>query len=185
MKQAFHTALAVLAGMGSAATASASPVPLDNWTQEAKLVLARAWVGEADWNAADHIAIGWVLAKRWKMYNRTREEPKRVRFTRFVGMYCSPLKGHSVRQRRIQALPWGDPVLRRVGPYRHQRNVKRWQIVRERVEQWGKGAFSDPCPNALHWGGTMDKPYRNWKPVQCGPTRNTFYRIQRIRTSRS
>lgn len=185
MKQALRTAVAVLAGIGSAASASASPIPASYWTDEAKLTLARAWVGEADWNAPDHVAIGWVLSKRWKIYNRTRPEAKRIRFEGFVGMYCSPLKGRNLRQRRIQALPWGDPIKRQLGPYRLRRNVRRWRVVRERVERWGRGELKDPCPKALHWGGTMDKPYQNWKPVRCGSTRNTFYRVQKFKAARS
>lgn len=184
-RRAMRAVAIILAGMGGAATASANPIPFPYWTEAAKVTLARAWVGEADWNRSDHIAIGWVLSKRWKIYNRVRDEQNRIRFEEFVRMYSAPLKGQRLRQRRIQALPWGDPVGRRMGPYRTPRNVRRWKTVRERVERWGAGRYTDPCPNALHWGGTMDKPYRNWQPVNCGTTDNIFYRIQRVRKSRS
>lgn len=148
------------------------PIPKSSWSAEAKLTLARAWVGEADWNFSDHVAIGWVLAKRWRIYNKNKA--KRIGFGSFVRLYCSPLKGNSSRQRQIQALPWGDP---RRGPYRTKLNVRRWRELRKRVELWGQGLYQDPCPRALHWGGTMDKPFRNWRPVSCGDTNNTFYRI--------
>lgn len=167
--------------LGHAATSLADvspPIPSSSWDADARITLARAWVGEADWRPRDHIAIGWVLAKRWKIYNRRPE--RSASFGEFIRLYCSPLKGHSRRQRLIQALPWGDPTSMAVGAYKHPKNVTRWRRVRERVERWGRGLFRDPCPKALHWGGTMDTPYRNWFPVRCGgPTANIFYRIQR------
>jgi hypothetical protein len=169
----------------SASSEALPPIPKSDWTPEARLTLARAWVGEADWSRQDHIAIGWVLAKRWKIYNRNRPEAKQVSFARFIRLYCSPFKGRSLRQRRVQALPWGDPVGKAVGPYRYAQNARRWARVRQRVDAWASGKFRDPCPTALHWGGTMDVPYSNWRPARCGATKNIFYTIGRRRYSRS
>ncbi len=52
------------------------------------------------------------------------------------------------------------------------------------VESWGAGRVRNPCPKALHWGGTMDKPSGNWFPVSCGRTRNIFYTVRAAEVSR-
>ena len=175
----------ILTNIPSHAFAYSPPIPKSHWTPEARLTLAQAWVGEADWSPQDHIAIGWVLSKRWKIYNKYQGASNPISFAAFIRMYCSPLKGRSLRQRRIQALPWGDPVGKAVGPYRRTRNIVRWKRVRQRVENWASGKFQDPCPRALHWGGTMDRPYANWRPTRCGTTRNIFYSIQSRRNRQS
>jgi hypothetical protein len=136
-------------------------------TEQDKLVLAQALVGEADWSQVDHAAIAWVLQKRWQLYLRNNEP---VSFAQFVRMYCSPLKTRSPRAKAIQALPWG--------PARGPWGGKRWDRVRTWVERWADGRVTDPCPRAMHWGGTMDRPYGHWAPVSCGKTRNIFYTVR-------
>ena len=161
------------------------PVPIEHWTPEAQLMLARAWVGEADWSEQDHIAIGWVLAKRWAYFNQSRSPENQLDFAAFTQAYSAALKGETgnktPRQKIIQQLPWGDPVS---GVYSTPMNVKRWKQVRERVKRWGEGEIDDPCRSAMHWGGTMDHPPANWEPVSCGDTWNIFYRVKVHRARR-
>lgn len=67
----------------------------------------------------------------------------------------------------MRSLPWGELS---------GRHGESWRRVRELVQAWGKGELEDPCPEALHWGGTTDRPRRYWKAIECGITKNTFYR---------
>ena len=150
------------------------PVPEEFWDDEAKLTLAQALVGEADWRKPDHLAIAWVLAKRFRVYRRTHTETS---FSQFVRLYSSPLKPlvKTHRARSIRALTWGQAGGRWGG--------KRWLKVQRTVERWGRGVENDPCPSALHWGGDMDKApgptavyKRGLRVATCtGGTANTFY----------
>jgi len=142
------------------------PLPAAQWTPSAKLALAQAIVGEATWRRADRAPISWVLAKRWRQAHRTH---KWMTFERMVRQYASPMKA---KQHWVRSLPWG-PITAR---YRSQ-----WAGVRDFVERWGIGGIPDPCPQAIHWGGDMDTPYRGMKremvPVNCGNAANTFYAL--------
>ncbi len=178
----------LLIGLLSANTTGARPVdrpvPEHAWDEESKLALARAWVGEADWSAQDHIAIGWVLAKRWRVYNAKHEFDEQISFAAFIRAYSAALKSEGdsrTQQRRnlIQSLPWGDPEQGVHGVYAKPVHVQRWRQLRQRVELWAEGRVADPCRAAMHWGGTMDRPHRAWKPVTCGATKNIFYRVER------
>jgi hypothetical protein len=150
------------------------PVPEEHWDDEAKLTLAQALVGEADWRHPDHLAIAWVLAKRFRVYRRTHPG---VSFAQFIRFYSSPLKPFvkTSRARAIRALTWGQAGGKWGG--------KRWLKVQRTVERWGRGVENDPCPSALHWGGDMDKApkptalyKRGWRITSCtGGTANTFY----------
>jgi hypothetical protein len=165
------------------------PVPAEFWDREAKLTLAQALVGEADWHRPDHEAIAHVLVKRWRAFRRNR--PSSIPFTDFVKLYSAPLKTKEARARRIQALPWG--TFAGPGDVSGERWVSwaisskrapggwggaRWDRVRKLVTDWGRGRVKDPCPRAIHWGGTMDRPTATMSPVNCGPTRNIFYRVR-------
>lgn len=142
------------------------PIPEAHWDEPTKLTLARAMVGEADWHTPDHVAIAWVLQRRWKIHSENR---KQIPFKRFIQMYSSPLKAKTDRAEWVQSLPWGPMP----GPYE-----QRWDRVRRTVRRWGAGRIQDPCPKALHWGGTMDRPSGHWYPVSCGRTRNIFYSVR-------
>lgn len=147
------------------------PLPPEQWTPPARLDLARAMVGEADFHRTeDHIAIAWVLAKRWK---HARLRFPRWRFHDQVRKFASPLKVDSPRARWVRALPWGplSGVLKRY--------TKRWFSVMNLVVDWGLGNIRDPCRSAISWGGTMDPPGERLRPVDCGRTANTFYALRR------
>jgi hypothetical protein len=141
----------------------APPLPEEQWDESAQLTLARAMVGEADWHEPDHIAIAFVLARRWRIHQLNREP---LPFQRYIELYSASLRSDSERSAWIRALPWG-PI---PGPYE-----MRWARVLKLVQAWGQGNVKDPCPSAMHWGGTMDRPSRRWSPVSCGMTRNIFY----------
>lgn len=152
-------------------------------TPENKLHLAQVVVGEADWRKADHIAIAWVLAKRWVMFQRSEKyDPATQDFSWFIMNYSSTMKISKERARRIRQLPWADPARPHSDNVNLDRYTRNWAKVRDTVTQWSNGQYPDPCPKALHWGGTMDNPDKIrrpgvvWEPVSCGPTRNIYYR---------
>jgi len=151
-------------------------------TPDDKLHLAQVLVGEADWRKADHIAIAWVLAKRWKVYQRNAKyDPATQDFSWFIMTYSTTMKIGKTRAKRIRQLPWGDPLQPHSDNVSLEKYTKNWAKVRETVTQWYNGKHPDPCPKALHWGGTMDDPNKIrrpgvvWEPVSCGDTRNIFY----------
>ena len=161
-----------------ASTASARlPVPLEYWDEEAALTLARSLVGEADFRKRDHEAIAWVYAKRFALCRRTKRVlPACESFSTFVRAYSAPLRVKNPRALAVQALPWGDPL---EGRYRKYRDS--WRKLLEWVLTWGKGGIPDPCPAAIHFGGTMDVQKYGWEVVDCKGTANTFYRPVRTR----
>lgn len=139
------------------------PLPTDEWDESTQLTLARAMVGEADWHEPDHVAIAFVLARRWRMHSANREP---ITFQRYISLYSASLRSESDRSNFIRSLPWGALP----GPHE-----QRWNRVQKLVKAWGQGMIKDPCPNAMHWGGAMDRPSRRWHPISCGLTRNIFY----------
>ncbi len=149
--------------VASPALAHRRPIPEDALDEESKLTLARAMVGEADWHEPDHIAIAFVLARRWHAHQQNREP---LSFGRYIQLYSASLRSKGERSKWVQALPWGPLP----GPFE-----QRWNRVMKLVQAWGEGRVKDPCPSARHWGGAMDRPSRSLHPVSCGLTRNIFY----------
>jgi hypothetical protein len=139
------------------------PLPNTEWDDESRLTLARAMVGEADWHEPDHVAIAFVLARRWRIHQQNREP---ISFARYIELYSKSLSSESERSSWIRSLPWGPMP----GPYE-----QRWNRVQKLVRAFAEGMVKDPCPLAMHWGGTMDRPAMSWHPVSCGLTRNIFY----------
>ncbi len=147
-----------------AALADSFPVPATELDEATKLTLAHAMVGEADWYTPDHIAIAFVLARRWPLYRDNRQN---VSFKTYISLYSSPLRREgSARTTWLRSLPWG-PI---EGPF-----AKHWDKVRALVDAWSEGKVKDPCPLAMHWGGAMDRPGPDMIPMSCGYTRNIFY----------
>jgi hypothetical protein len=140
------------------------PLPGVEWDDETRLTLARAMVGEADWHEPDHVAIAHVLARRWRIHQQNREP---IPFARYVELYSASLRGDTERATWIRSLPWGPLP---GAPYE-----QRWNRVQKLVRAFSEGMVKDPCPLAMHWGGTMDRPAQSWHPVSCGLTRNIFY----------
>jgi hypothetical protein len=160
-------------------TTQARPGPIVDeaeWTELAQLRMAQAFLGEADDHAPDHKAIAWVLYRRWKIRCRNKGY---IPLATFIRQYSAPLRVDLPRARTIRNLPWGDPLPG--SPYATKNLTKRWSNARKLVTDWQAGRVKDPCPRALHWGGTMDTPKYNWHPVSCGRTRNIFYTVQRTK----
>jgi hypothetical protein len=155
--------MVLLAAAPAFAFRKSPPLPSDEWDENSQLTLARAMVGEADWHEPDHVAIAFVLARRWRMHSQNREP---ISFARYISLYAASLRNGSDRSQFIRAMPWGPMP----GPHE-----ERWNRVQKLVQAWGDGRIKDPCPNAMHWGGAMDRPSRRWHPVTCGLTRNIFY----------
>lgn len=145
------------------AYADRRPLPESEWNEETRLTLAQVMVGEADWHEPDHIAIAFVLARRWGLWQQGKGP---ISFQRYIQLYSSTMKVDTVRAKWVRALPWGEFS----GPH-----GKRWGHVQQLVTAWGAGKVKDPCPRAEHWGGAMDRPGRAWEPTSCGLTKNIFY----------
>ncbi|HVZ37345.1 MAG TPA: hypothetical protein VG963_33215 [Polyangiaceae bacterium] len=156
-------ALAVALGIRLPAAADGRPIPSSEWNEATQLTLAQVMVGEADWSEPDHVAIAFVLARRWQQY---RDKRGHISFRRYMQLYSSAMKVETERARWVRALPWGELSGRHAGS---------WAAVRKLVKAWGLGEVEDPCPEALHWGGTTDRPRPYWQAIRCGSTRNTFY----------
>jgi hypothetical protein len=173
MRLALSSLLLVLLGsiVPPRSLAQAPPLPDAQWTDEAKIELARAFVGEAGWKAPhDHVAIAWVLQKRWQAIQKRFAN---ITFVDVVRRYCAPLKVDSERARWVQGLPWGM-----LGG-QLARFSRLWADTRKLAYDWGEGWLPDPCPAASYWGGTMDSPTARMRPVNCGRTRNVFYSLRR------
>lgn len=145
------------------ALADKRPIPASEWDEATRLTLAQVMVGEADWHEPDHVAIAFVLARRWQQY---RQAHPTVSFRRYIQLYSSTMKVDTERARWVRSLPWGEVP----GPH-----GKGWRQVLRLVQAWGEGKVKDPCPAAEHWGGAMDRPGRDWAPLSCGLTKNIFY----------
>src|SRR3954468_9786734 len=79
-------------------------IPESEWNDETRLQLARAMVGEADWHEPDHVAIAFVLAKRWRIHQLNRGP---ITFQRYIELYSASLRGDTNRTNWLHSLPWG------------------------------------------------------------------------------
>lgn len=178
-------ALALVLASSSVSAKRPAPLPSEQWTPRAHLWLSRGLVAEAGWNAErDHVAIAYVLARRWKA------RAKRYSYIRFVDIvraYCTGLEPalHSptLRQRWLRSLSFNfeqpDAWPRKASWKRH---LPLWKAAVYRSEQWARGELRDPCRGkAWHWGGAMDLPKERMVPVDCGDTSNTFYGLVETR----
>jgi hypothetical protein len=162
-------------------TAHAAPIPKEEITGKDKIWLARAMVAEAGWESKrDHVAIAYVLVRRWR---KMQVRWPTLRFRNVMFAYVKGLgegrREPTARQRWIRAL---SPDLNQ--PAYWPRNVRwshhkgLWGAVIVRVEAWLSGKLRDPCRGrAWHWGGTIDEPWKKLEQVDCGETKNTFYRV--------
>ena len=159
-------------------TASAQPLPAEQWTPSARIVLAQACVAESGWDTAqteECAAIAHLLARRWALLVQTRP---RLTFEGLIRRYSSP-----IRERRR---PW---LLRLNAEASRPRgySVRRWDRLRPKwiatlafVDRWAAGAQRDPCPGADHFGSVQDGAPSRWRPVRCSPRmRNRYWLIPR------
>jgi hypothetical protein len=158
-----------------AGTAQAEVLPAEQWNDEVALWLARAMVSEADWHTPDHVAIAWVLKRRWEAASKD----KYPTFLDMVKQYCAGMRGKTRTSRHVwtRALtddgtePEGWPANVSWSSYRPH-----WGRVLRLARAWGRGEVQDPCKGkAWQWGGPMDRPGVGWRTVNCGMTANIFY----------
>jgi len=141
--------------------------------------LGRCMIGEAGWVAPrEHLLIAWKLHKQWKARQRTRPL---WRFTDQIKSYCACLSSSRAWVRRLpppradgepQPAPQGWPAA--VSWVRHE---PKWRAALALALSYR--SKPDPCPEATDWGGDMDVEGALKKGlcvVDCGDTRNTFFR---------
>jgi hypothetical protein len=166
-------AVAALVLFGAPALAHGNaPLPASEWTEDARLGVARSCVGEAGWHSyqGECAAIASVYARRWRM---ARERRPGLRYLDVVRAYSAALRP-ATRRPWVRELP---ASLERLGA-RHRRL---WQRVLDSVDAWARGEATDPCPTALHYGAPagidIARAVRaGWVRAVCrAPTRNVFW----------
>ena len=162
------------------ATAHASPLPEEQWTPSARLVLAQACVAESGWDTAETTecaAIAHLLARRWALLVQSRPQ---LTFEGLVRQYSSP-----IRERRRPWLLRLNAEASRPRGYserRWERLQPQWVSVLSFVDRWQQGIEPDPCPGSDHFGSVQDGAPTRWRRVQCRPVmRNRYWRIPRRR----
>lgn len=149
------------------------PISRDQWTDEAKVWLARSCVGEAGFTAFEEcLGIAWVYAAR---SSRTGASLAAV-----IRAYSAAVKRRSTHQRPwILGLrsdgrrPEGWPSHLRWAPHREL-----WFKTLLLLDDWAEGKFANPVSGADHYGGSMDTPGKYWRRVEPKSPivfRNRFY----------
>lgn len=135
------------------------------------VILARVAVAESGWSSPrDRAAIWHVIQRRAELVGWSLGGMAKA--------YSSPLKrghwatGADASGRR----PMGFPVALSWAAHRD-----RWRAILEEARAFLRGQVPDPCAGrALHWGDRLGDRLRaermGWAPVNCGPTRNLFWR---------
>lgn len=128
--------------------------------------VARCVVGEVGW-AVDKEArlIVRILAYRAASRGMTPDHLAR--------QYCEPLREPEARP-WVAALPapgesWPEALLPR-------RYLLRWRRVREAVRVWLREGPAPVACGAIHWAAKRWTPSDRLEIVDCGPTRNLYYR---------
>ena len=195
MVKNFFTILFIAAlGLGSegASGAESETLPLiadRDWSSKSQLWLARAFISESDWYAErDHIAIAYVIYRRWKLIRR---DYKRYPFVEVIRQYCSGL-GRFEKLITLRQAWLNDLSLDARRPESWPRDLAwdayrpLWEAALKRAEDWHLGQYEDPCNGmAMHFGGDMDRPRPYMKKLDCGKTRNNFYAVERYFTTRA
>jgi|TARA_Y100000310_G_C20284851_1_gene624370 hypothetical protein len=144
------------------AHANANDRPVSHIDQTTAVLLARSCVGESGWNSyatGECAAILWVYARRAKIVGTSlRAMAKR---------YSSALKRHNKHMRpwlfeleasakRPKSWPRG---LWWVTPENTKEPSKRdhWKSILALVESWSLGKVANPIPEAIHYGGVVDR----------------------------
>lgn len=161
---------------GVFAESSTRPIPKEEWTDSAKLWLARSCVGEAGFSAYEEcLGIAWVYAVRWRLSNG------RVSFETVIRSYSSAVKRSGMARRKWIA----GLNLEGARPSHWPKNLswlghkKFWNTILFELDQWAKGFRENPVAGADHYGGHMDAPHRTWvrvKPRSKVRFKNIFYR---------
>jgi len=150
------------------------PVEDSQWTDEAKLWLARSCAGEAGFGALEECSgIAWVYA--------TRATATGVKFVDIVREYSAAVKKDNRPGRQWILGLRLDGRYPKDWPKRLSWKKHRvwWERMLEMLDLWAEGKIVNPVESANHFGGSMDVPWKSWKritPVSQIPFRNRFYR---------
>lgn len=167
-----------------------SPVPENEWTEEAKLWLARSLIGEVGWDRPEEQAsVAWVYANRAKKLES-------YTFLKMVRRYSAAVRKSGQRRQ-----PWVFELqLNNQKPkywpgyvkWKGQHD-KSWQATLDLINRWQAGKVPNYCPSANHFGSYHDS-FRaealRWTRVECivpdggKRFRNRFYDSTRLRPRR-
>jgi hypothetical protein len=124
---------------------------------------ARICYLEASWRESDCTALLWVARKRARRAGHS--------WFNVLRRY-SAIRAHTARAQDVREYPWGDV------PGKPDSFNRRWERLRNLVVEFNEGKHADPCPRAVHWGGSMDHPHGRMIPARCAVlTANTFYAL--------
>ena len=133
-------------------------------------------VAESGGHTSDVIAIAHVLAKRARQAGVTAAEMAR-RYCRIHRDAARGIERVRPHRRWILELTWHprqpQPASWPGGRWEQTRDA--WRKVQLLVVLVATGELDDPCPDAFHWGGSMDGRPTRTAPVSCGATRNLFW----------
>ena len=167
-----------------------SPVPKNEWNDNARIWLARSLIGEVGWDRpAEQASVAWVYA------NRARKL-ERYTFIQMVRKYSAAVRMPGKRRQ-----PW---------VFELQLNIKKpdywpgyvkweghhdqyWISTLDLIDRWQAGKVPNYCPTANHFGSYSDS-FRaeslRWTRVECivpkggKQFRNRFYDSTKIRPRR-
>jgi hypothetical protein len=146
--------------------------------------VARICVGEAGWDVAsgDCAAIAALLVRRAerlglrpramaRAYSRSYfGDPRRLLRRPWIASLtlARAEPGSTAPRGWPSRLPWG-------------RYRRRWAAVVAHAREALRGRVADPCGGeADHWGApSLDRRALGWQRLDCGPTRNVFWRVPR------
>lgn len=159
------------------------PIPAEQWTPQARYMVARCAVGEAGLSRErEHVAIAQVIARRWA--RRVKQDGEWT-IKHQVSAYCAGYSPSSAANQWVKDLPRGqqDQWPREAGSHEAE-----WWKLHDRLDAWSEGRVHSPCRGADHWGGlriAIDRRRANkavsegrWRKIKCQvETANTFYAL--------
>jgi hypothetical protein len=166
--------------LASFSRAQVEQLPDSEWSEEVKLLTAQAMLAEAGFQSrADHVAIAYVLARRYRLVKHSYS------FAKMLRAYCSGFdkwvpKRLERRLTWIKSLSAQQEVAPTGWPPEYgswERHRKLWNDLLQRAEDWRAGRLADPCKGrAIYWGGVGDPRLgHGLVTLNCGKTDNTFY----------
>lgn len=196
--------LTILLFLNVSSVQAKQPIPVKQWTENARLYAAQACYAEAGFYEIDCGEILWVLTTRWEKVRRFKyrdRNTREIRLWRFSDMIreyvsaLSPYESHyhklTTRQKEIRKFPWGElqttpqHVLRFSPGALVERFNSRWASLRRLVEEWAMGHVKRYCPGATHWGAPYGKDIKRarraqWVKIDCEKdTKNDFWTHER------
>ena len=150
------------------ADASLPPIRLG---RDAALIQTRSCVGETQFHHDTCVAMTWIHMKRAQLHGTTLA----TMASRYSTVIRRPRRAWIFLLKPEGPMPMTWP--RRISWSRYQ---ERFRDLHEKVEEVLRGEVSDPCPDAMHYGGPMDAVPRGYEAAPaCLPDRSSrqiFYR---------